>query len=103
MKAIARDDIVSINHRTTAFVESYFDVIFAMNEKTHPGEKKLIDICKKECRLLPANFEANIRTLYHDIHADTDSVREDLENIVKELETVLTGAGLWTAEAGNEK
>ena len=39
MKAISRGDTVSINHRTAAFLESYFDIIFALHRKTHPGEK----------------------------------------------------------------
>ena len=64
-KAMGRDDIVSINHRTAAFLESYFDVIFALNRKTHPGEKKLVNICKKECELLPENFEENLRALFN--------------------------------------
>lgn len=89
MKAAGRDDIVSVNHRTAAFLESYFDVIFAANKKTHPGEKKLIDICKSECEILPEGFEENLRTLFDVMFADKDKLRAALDEIIKELEAVL--------------
>lgn len=62
-----RGDIVSVNHRITAFLESYFDVIFALNRQTHPGEKRQVQLCKKYCTLLPKNFEENINALMKSI------------------------------------
>lgn len=59
-KALNRKDIVSINHRITEFLASYFDILFAVNELTHPGEKRLIQLCKEQCSLLPKNFEENL-------------------------------------------
>ena len=62
-KAIKRDDIVSINHRISAFLASYFDVIFAINELLHPGEKRLIQYAKGNCKILPKDFEENVSKL----------------------------------------
>jgi predicted nucleotidyltransferase len=63
-KAENRGDLVSVNHRVTEFLASYFDVIFALNEMTHPGEKRMQSICAKECKILPANFEENFHRLF---------------------------------------
>lgn len=88
-KAVKRKDIVSINHRTAAFMESYFDIIFALNELTHPGEKRLIPLCKKNCRILPAGFEGNLNTLFQDLFVNKEAVSGDLAHIVEELEKVI--------------
>lgn len=83
-KAVKRNDIVSINHRTAGFIESYFDIIFAINRMTHPGEKKLIEICKEKCSILPDNFEENLTKLFSSMYSNYDF--EALENIIKEIE-----------------
>ncbi|MBQ7758595.1 DUF4037 domain-containing protein [Anaerotignum sp.] len=90
-KAVERKDLVSIGHRTAAFMESYFDIIWAMNELTHPGEKRLVSLCKKQCSVLPANFEENINQLYADLFTDLDSVGEDVARIICELKKVISG------------
>lgn len=71
-KAAKRGDIISVNHRAAEFFASYFDVIFALNEKTHPGEKRLVELCLKMCPLLPRDFEKNLRTA-----ADTSIAARD--------------------------
>lgn len=62
-KAIKRDDIISVNHRISAFLASYFDVLFAKNRVLHPGEKRLIRFAKENCALLPEHFERDINNL----------------------------------------
>jgi len=63
-KAEKRGDMVSVNHRVTEFLASYFDIIFALNEMTHPGEKRMQSICSKECRILPDKFDENLNRLF---------------------------------------
>lgn len=88
-KAVERNDLVSVSHRTTAFMESYFDIIWAMNELTHPGEKRLVSLCKKQCKILPADFEENINQLYADLFVDLDRVNKDIDRIIVELKKVV--------------
>ena len=88
-KALLRQDPVSINHRTAAFLESYFDIIFALNRKTHPGEKRLITLCKANCSVLPRNFEENIQLLLANLYTDPDQSRIALRRIVEEIDNIL--------------
>lgn len=77
-KALIRKDLNSVNHRITAFMASYFDIIFANNELLHPGEKKLISYAKKHCKILPPNFEKNINNLLNQPNPDTLTILEDM-------------------------
>lgn len=81
-KALKRGDIVSVNHRLSAFLASYFDVLFAKNELLHPGEKRLIDFAKKNCKKLPENFEKDITELLTQPNPRTTEI---LTNLVKNL------------------
>ena len=83
--AIKRNDFVSINHRISAFLASYFDVIFAMNELLHPGEKRLIRYAKDNCKILPKDFEKNINKLLIQPNNDTLLI---LDNIIENLRSL---------------
>ncbi|MBR1680178.1 DUF4037 domain-containing protein [bacterium] len=85
-KALKRNDVVSVNHRISAFLASYFDVIFALNELLHPGEKRLIQYAKNNCKILPKNFEENINNLLKQPNSDTLSI---LNSIIDELRIIL--------------
>ncbi len=63
-KAVRRGDEVSVNHRISAYLASYFDVLFAVNKITHPGEKRLVRFCTENCKILPVNFEQNLESLF---------------------------------------
>ncbi|MCI9083301.1 MAG: DUF4037 domain-containing protein [Lachnospiraceae bacterium] len=87
-KAVMRKDVVSINHRVTEFLASYFDLLFAVNEKTHPGEKRLMELCKKYCSVLPDHFEENIRILLSHLYADDEEQKKVPDDIHRMIECI---------------
>jgi hypothetical protein len=94
-KAAARSDLVSLNHRVANLLASYFDVLFAVNQLPHPGEKRLIEIAETRCAKRPAGMTQQIEsvlrasaTLSHEVVA-----RADL--LVEGLEQLLRSEGLW--------
>ena len=89
-KAIARGDLVSINHRISEFLASYFDMIFAINSLTHPGEKRLIQLCKKQCKILPENFEENLNLLFSHMYSEEKQhfLMDDIQNIVNNIKNI---------------
>lgn len=88
-KAAARKDMVSVNHRTAAFLESYFDIIFALNRLTHPGEKRMASCAKEQAEILPAGFEENLNSLFNNMFTDSDRALQLLGEMITELKKVI--------------
>lgn len=91
-KMVQRKDLVGINHRVTEFLASYFDVLFALNEQTHPGEKRLMEFCKENCSILPQNFEDNITLLFSNMllkEKTADFTVKQIDLIVDELRKII--------------
>ena len=88
-KAETRGDLVSVNHRVAEFLASYFDIIFALNEMTHPGEKRMQSICSEECNILPNNFDANLYRLFDGLfRKNISGVISDMIDEIKKITEV---------------
>lgn len=86
-KAAKRGDLVAVNHRVTEFLASYFDILFALNGRLHPGEKRLMELCESMCPVLPANFRTNLEELFRSMYggdagACLDGITDELFKIL---------------------
>ena len=90
-KAIKRQDLLSMNHRTSEFFASYFDLLFALNEQTHPGEKRMLEYAKANCTLLPKQFEETIHDYFQLLYQPQQKNQAvlALKTILKQLESIL--------------
>ena len=66
-----------------AFI-SYFDLLFALNEQLHPGEKRMLQYAKESCTHLPKDFEKNIQAYFQALYQPGKQ-----EETVKALNTLL--------------
>ena len=62
-QAVRRDDAVSVQHRVAALLASYFDIIFAVIELPHPGEKRLLEHVKTRRGKAPPEMEQQVNAL----------------------------------------
>jgi hypothetical protein len=84
--------LISINHRLSALFASYFDILFALNRKLHPGEKRLVEFALKNCELLPSDMDANIALIL--TSADIRRLPERVDRLLNNLDQALEGEGL---------
>ena len=78
--ALNRCDPVSVHHRTTALLASYFDIWFALARQPHPGEKRLL-------QHLPDSEAALVRAL---INAPREQLLPRLDALLDLLDSKLS-------------
>lgn len=93
--AVFRQDSISIIHRIAALLESYFDIIFAINSVPHPGEKRLVERVKRLCSKYPKNLEQQIHNITNSISspASTEGIVESVDALIKGLDELLMREG----------
>lgn len=93
--AVERNDLFSVNHRLSALLVSYFDILFAINKVLHPGEKRLVPYVLKTCKTIPANFEKNMQEV---LCSSKDlTLLTHLDVLLDELDKTIKKAGFTTS------
>lgn len=93
VKAAARGDLVSLNHRVAALLASYFDVLFALNWQTHPGEKRLVQLARQTCPRLPDEMAEDVQAVLAAAGAPQDGLLEHTTRLLDRLDALLLAEG----------
>jgi predicted nucleotidyltransferase len=93
-RAVARGDLVSVNHRVAALLASYFDILFAVNRMPHPGEKRLVEIAVEQCEKLPAGMARQVSELIGAVSRGDEGVVEKAKALVEGLDDLLSAESL---------
>lgn len=89
--AVKRNDPVSVNHRVAALLASYFDVLFAVNEQAHPGEKRLLQHASR-CERRPRGMEAQVVGVVEALGRHDSDVVVRIHALIDGLDQVLREA-----------
>jgi hypothetical protein len=94
--ALLRRDRISINHRITALLASYFDILFAANRTPNPGEKRLTAQAKRLCPTLPDHMEEQLDALLCSVADpwDRSATLAHVDALLDALDTLLNAEGL---------
>jgi len=103
-RAVRRDDSVSIQHRVTALLASYFDILFAVNELPHPGEKQLLQFASAHCRKTASGMEAQVNALLETAaHPASPTIVTRINALLDGLDDLLIVEGLLSLERRSQQ
>lgn len=104
-RAAVRHDRVSLLHRTTALLASYFDVLFALNRVPHPGEKRLVSLAGLLCAEVPVGFPADVERVVLSVSApwDEPDAVAAVDDLVDGLDALLARSGFVTGTVGGDR
>lgn len=92
--AINRDDLYVIQRNVSAFLASYFDILFALNRVPHPGVKRILNILDSEGLLHPPHMREQVTRLLQLSGSSSGDIVGELDRIVDELDALLKSEGL---------
>ncbi len=89
-KAALRDDVVGVHHIIEALLNSYFDVLFALNHEFNPGGKRRLDYAE-QLEHQPKNMAQDVREVL--LERNPEKLKQVVERLVDNLEILLKTRG----------
>jgi predicted nucleotidyltransferase len=90
-KALDRGDLTTAHRRIESMLNSYFDVLFALNKELHPGEKRSLSYARA-LALQPEHMKEDVEALLQERRPG--HVQKIVERLVGELGGLLEAQGL---------
>lgn len=87
-KSTLRNDLVAINHRISTFMEIYFDVLFALNQEPHPGEKRMLENALR-LSVKPLNLDTLVNQVFQNQYRNYDVLLLTLNQMIDEIEELI--------------
>jgi hypothetical protein len=96
--AVERRDHHSVNHRVSALLASYFDILFALNRQPHPGEKRLVVCTEALCPRRPSALAQQVEAVIGAVAPPQQAALLARANVLLDsLDEILQAEGLIDA------
>lgn len=92
--AINNGDLITVREKIYKFLDSYFDVVFAINEIQHPGDKRLLSIINSKCKKVPRLLTEGVNTLLENSCTCDRSILKNMDDMVNDLKEFLGREGI---------
>lgn len=92
--AINSGDLIKASQKIRKFLDSYFDVIFAVNEIPHPGAKRLIAVIDSKCKKKPRLLTTGVSILQENMYTYDKSILQSINDMVDDLREFLNEEGI---------
>lgn len=76
---------------------SVFEILFAVNRQTHPGEKRLLAHARAVCPVRPPGFEDKVEMILTPVAGDSDLLLEFIDTLVAAIDDLLRAEKLLSA------
>jgi len=93
-RAVARGDAVSVNHRVAVLLASFFDILFAVNRESHPGEKRLVEFAEARCPMRPPDLARRVNDLVASAGRRGEDTVSGASSLVDSLDEILVAEHL---------
>lgn len=87
--AIQREDVNAVAHRVMVLLASFWDILFAINQALHPGEKRLVAFAEQRCLNRPDDLGNQITAIIAAIPSPLPNLLPRIDALLDDLDRCL--------------